>query len=223
MRPAATGTAAAVALVAASVACAAPDNPARAILETGLLSQGVPACASCHGHQGQGVPAQNGPRLARLDADYLAAQLDAFASGSRAQPVMGPIARALTPEQRSRIADYMASLPMPPSASPVPTRADTAPGRRLAFEGDWSRDVPPCASCHGPNGEGVGSVTPPLAGQTQAYLFRQLQAFRDGDRRDPLGLMAGVAKRVPPGASASVAAYYAGLPPAGRPAADGAP
>lgn len=215
--------AATIILIATSAAAESADIPAKAILEAGLVSQHVPACASCHGQGGQGLPDHGAPRLAQLDAGYLAAQLNAFASGSRVQAVMGPIARALTTEQRGQIAGYMASLVMPPSAPPVPTRADTAAGRRLAIEGDWAKNVPPCAACHGPNGEGVGSVTPPLTGQTQAYLVQQLKAFRESARRDPLGLMAGVAKRVSSGVSNSVAAYYAGLPSAARAANDGVP
>ena len=78
---------------------------------------------------------------------------------------------------------------------------------------DWSVQAPPCASCHGSRGSGVGSVTPPLAGQTQAYLLAQLKRFRSGERKgDTLGLMQGIAHRLSGEDLRDAAAYYASLP-----------
>jgi cytochrome c553 len=193
-----------------------PELDARRIIDTGAVSQGVPACRSCHGAQGEGAPGQNGPQIAHLNADYLERQLDAFATGARRHPVMEPIARKLTPEQRAALSAYFAALPDPPPVD-VEARAagsELSRGRTLALTGDWSHDVPPCTSCHGPGGVGVGSVTPRLAGQSEAYLFRQLTAYRDNGRKGALGLMNGVARRLSPKQLRSVAAYFASLPPA---------
>src|SRR5688572_28615337 len=49
------------------------------------------ACFSCHGLQGQGDAGGAFPRLAGLDAHYLAQQMDDYASGARANMVMAPI------------------------------------------------------------------------------------------------------------------------------------
>ena len=89
-------------------------------------------------------------------------------------------------------------------------------GRALALAGDWPRNVPACTSCHGPDGRGVAGVTPPLIGQTQAYLLHQLTAYRDKDRKGTLGLMNGIAQRLSPKQQRDVAAYFASLklPPA---------
>ncbi|MGC1304360.1 MAG: c-type cytochrome, partial [Caulobacteraceae bacterium] len=74
--------------------------------------------------------------------------------------------------------------------------------------------VPPCASCHGADGLGVNSLSPPLAGQRADYLERQLLRFRQNERRDdPLGLMRGISSRLSPGEIRAVAAYYASLAP----------
>lgn len=43
----------------------------------------------------------NFPRLAGVSTAYLRSQLEAFASGTRKNPIMQPIAQALSPEQRS--------------------------------------------------------------------------------------------------------------------------
>lgn len=42
-----------------------------------------------------------------------------------------------------------------------------------------------CAACHGPNGISINDLWPNLAGQKEAYLKKQIKAFRDGDRQDP--------------------------------------
>jgi cytochrome c553 len=202
---------AALATCTAAFAESQASSEALQIVQAGIASQGVPACNVCHGSQGEGVPAQNAPRLARLDAGYLERQLAAFAGDQRRNAVMGPIARALTPQQRATLAGYFAALP--PTATAAPVDATHLPrGRELAVSGDWSRDVPPCAACHGPHGEGVGSVTPPLVGQTEAYLLAQLVAFQSGERAGLIGLMNGIVSRLSPSDLHGAAAYYASLP-----------
>ncbi|MDX2427610.1 MAG: cytochrome c [Xanthomonadales bacterium] len=43
-----------------------------------------------------------------------------------------------------------------------------------------------CASCHGPTGISTSPVWPNLAGQKEQYLIKQIKAFRDGIRQDPM-------------------------------------
>lgn len=43
-----------------------------------------------------------------------------------------------------------------------------------------------CVACHGPQGISSNTQWPNLAGQQKQYLIKQLKAFRDGDRQDPL-------------------------------------
>ncbi len=66
-----------------------------------------------------------------------------------------------------------------------------------------------CAACHGANGVSVGAAIPNLAGQKQAYLAAQLQAFKSGARKNPI--MNAIAAQVTPADIANVAAFYAGL------------
>ena len=42
-----------------------------------------------------------------------------------------------------------------------------------------------CAACHGQNGISASPIWPNLAGQKEAYLVKQIKAFRDGTRKDP--------------------------------------
>ena len=41
-----------------------------------------------------------------------------------------------------------------------------------------------CAACHGQNGISGNPLWPSLAGQQEAYLAKQIKAFRDGERVD---------------------------------------
>ena len=65
-------------------------------------------CSSCHGANGQGMAPF--PRLAGQHADYVGAQLIAYADGSRPNPVMGPMSKTLSPQQAENVAAYLATL-----------------------------------------------------------------------------------------------------------------
>jgi len=43
-----------------------------------------------------------------------------------------------------------------------------------------------CIACHGLDGNSANPEWPSIAGQNSAYLVRQLKAFRDGQRQNPL-------------------------------------
>ncbi len=43
-----------------------------------------------------------------------------------------------------------------------------------------------CVTCHGTNGVSVIENYPNLAAQKGLYLEKQMKAFRDGDRKDPI-------------------------------------
>jgi cytochrome c553 len=66
-----------------------------------------------------------------------------------------------------------------------------------------------CASCHGADGIGLTPLYPNLAGQKEAYLVKQMKAFRDGTRKDPL--MAPMSMALTDEDIANLAAYYAGM------------
>lgn len=70
-----------------------------------------------------------------------------------------------------------------------------------------------CAACHGANGVSVSDTIPNLAGQRQAYLEAQLRAWKDGTRKN--ALMNAIGAQLASDDMANLAAYFAGLPPAG--------
>ena len=82
------------------------------IYRGGVQGAGVPACASCHGPQGKGVPVQF-PRLAGQHADYIYAQLNAFRLGARANDgamMMRTIAAKMTDADMKAVASYIQGL-----------------------------------------------------------------------------------------------------------------
>jgi cytochrome c553 len=84
----------------------------RKVWRGGDVSRGLPACAGCHGATGAGIPAQF-PRLAGQYAEYTESQLKAFRASSRANDTnktMRTIARKMTEEEISAVADYAAGL-----------------------------------------------------------------------------------------------------------------
>ena len=176
-------------------------------------SAGAPACSACHGQSGEGRPDAGYPRLAGLSAGYLLHQLNDFASGARSSDIMHPVATALSEDERRAMAAYYDSTQAPKApGEKKPDQKVLAVGAGLAQRGLWTKDLPACAQCHGPGGQGVGATFPRLAGQSAEYIEAQLKAFKTGKRaNDPLHLMTGIAAKLDARQIAAVAAYYAGL------------
>ena len=66
-----------------------------------------------------------------------------------------------------------------------------------------------CAGCHGAKGVSANPLWPNLAGQKEAYLAKQLKAFRGGSRKDPM--MSGMAKPLSDADIDNLAAYFSSL------------
>ena len=64
-----------------------------------------------------------------------------------------------------------------------------------------------CASCHGPTGISMSPLWPNLAGQKEQYLIKQIKAFRDGIRQDPM--MAPMVAALSDADIDNLAAYFA--------------
>lgn len=210
--------AAATALLLAAP-CWAAAGPAAAAQGAQIAAKGsgsaVPACAGCHGAQGKGSAAF--PHLAGAGVDYLREQLEAFAAGARKNPVMQPIAKGLTPQQRDAVAAYFASLGGSTHAGDKEARGPDDTGAWLATRGRWADNLPACSQCHGPGGSGVGSRFPPLAGQPAPYISAQLKAWQAGERpAGPLGLMQSVAGKLRGADVQAVSEYYASLATQGK-------
>lgn len=79
------------------------------IYRGGYKPYAIAACMGCHGPSGHGIP-PNFPRLAGQPAAYIEAQLIAYKSGARVDPVMNAIAFALSAQQIKELALYISAL-----------------------------------------------------------------------------------------------------------------
>ena len=184
----------------------------RKICAEGGSQPGAMPCVACHGADGAGMAAAGFPRLAGLPAPYVRKQLEDFKGGSRSNPVMQPVANALTDAEIEAVSQALAAMPGPVPQAVYRGDMPLNAARKLAQQGAWERQIPACASCHGPAGTGVGDAFPPLAGQPAAYLAAQLMAWQNGTRHnDPNDLMGHIAKSLTAEEVQGVAQYFASL------------
>lgn len=189
---------------------------------TTLINEGtdmVPACVSCHGAQGLGDADLGAPMIAGMDAGYIGRMLTAYADGTRVGYTMNGIAPELSSDEIGALAAHYAALP----ASRKDWQVDTAAaeqGQAFVQDGIMAASVPSCVSCHGQNGEGIGSTFPRLAGQLPDYMVAQIELWSTGE--DPAdtpeeAIMARIAAEAPPEAMEAAIAHLASLDPAAGP------
>ena len=83
------------------------------LFRAGDPKTGVPACAACHGPNGDGNPAASYASIKGQHAPYTAAQLKAYRAGTRQtdqNQMMRNVAAALTDEQIDAVAAYIQGL-----------------------------------------------------------------------------------------------------------------
>jgi cytochrome c553 len=81
----------------------------REIYEHGVASEGVPACAGCHGPDAHGLG--DFPRLAGQHAQYVLKQLGSFQSNMRNVAVMHGVAQNLREAEMAAVAAYLEAQP----------------------------------------------------------------------------------------------------------------
>lgn len=80
------------------------------IYRGGIAGTKVPACAACHGANGEGMP-KRFPGLSAQHADYTFQQLKTFRTGERANaPMMQVISTKMTEAEMQAVADYIQGL-----------------------------------------------------------------------------------------------------------------
>lgn len=75
----------------------------------GVLADGIPSCAACHGQTGAGIPPSY-PRISGQYAEYVTSSLREYASGARPGGAMNDIAARLSEEQINALAAYISGL-----------------------------------------------------------------------------------------------------------------
>jgi cytochrome c553 len=143
------------------------DVPARE------LQGKIAYCENCHGVSGQGYHGYYPiPRLAGQQPEYTKNQLQAFIEHRRTNNIMFNVAHVLSPAMLDALTASFQKLNPKPLASAAPKEL-VAAGKKIYEEGLPASDVPPCASCHGPEAKGDGQF-PRLAGQLSDYVVNKL-------------------------------------------------
>lgn len=171
------------------------------------------ACQGCHGEAGMSA-APNFPHLAGQFAAYIERQVLDFQNNKRADPIMAPMAAAVTdPQDLKDIAAYFATQ-NPMSSTPGSDKDLAAKGETLFHQGNTESGVYACSACHGKEGRGAdanNSLFPVVRGQTKDYIAKQMKDFRSGDRHnDPAGMMGAVASKMTDAEIDAVAEFLAG-------------
>lgn len=137
-------------------------------------------CTACHGPEGNSSSPM-WPNIAGQNAPYILAQLQAFKSGARKNPLMSSQAMLLSDEDMANLAVYFESLP--PAAQAVADVNLIARGEALYRGGNVKEKASACLACHGPTGRGNPAAKyPALKGQHAAYTAKQLNDYANGTR-----------------------------------------
>jgi cytochrome c553 len=174
------------------------------------LEAKIAYCQDCHGPAGQGfLGFYPIPRLAGQPVEYFENQLRAFADRQRANTIMRPVARSLSPAMMTALAtDFHAMNPRPLGGA---RRGLAAMGEKIFQDGVPEENVPACAACHGPEATGFELIAR-LAGQPYPYILKTLADFRSKDRKEHLSdVMYPVVESLNKQQIEAVAAYLSNL------------
>ena len=170
---------------------------------------GVAVCASCHGAHGEGSTT-GAPRLAGQNAQYMSHALSMFKAGSRASPIMQPIAQGLSDADMDVLTRYFSNQtpPLADTRSPVSPALGLA-GKQLAETGPAA-----CFSCHGAGGKGNGTRYPSIAGQPAQFITDRIHEFQQRARQKTPqpGTMTAVSTTLSEDQIKASAAYLSWLP-----------
>ncbi len=150
-------------------------------------------CAVCHGVELRGNLLVDAPNLSVLPAWYVQQQLMNYKNGLRAP--------SGSPDLPGRTMQPMAAILDDAGIQAAVTYVDSVPNHRASptLAGDAQRGAglyATCSACHGEQGEGNQSFNaPPLAGQNDWYLARQLGNYRSGARGATPGDLRGAQMR----------------------------
>jgi cytochrome c553 len=165
----------------------------------------VTLCSTCHGPRGISTSPEF-PNLAGQRESYFVRQIEAFRARSRsekdAHDFMWGIASQLDDSIVEDLARYYAAQAPAPGRTADPVLAGK--GKELFDRGAPEREIPACASCHGPNAEGKEDA-PRLAGQHAKYVAKQLRSMQDESRVNEQ--MRGIVKQLRPEEMVALSAY----------------
>ena len=165
------------------------------MLPLAVQAEGEPnaLCTGCHNEDGNSVTPEF-PKLAGLDAVYIAKQIKDFKNDKRVSEIMGPMANQIPDKDIGLLASYFSKQKR--SVGIVTDQQLAAQGQQIYDDGIVSSAVPACSGCHGEKGEGTDKF-PRLAGQHTVYLITQMNNFKNAVRNnDPRKVMRAITMRM---------------------------
>jgi cytochrome c553 len=159
------------------------------------------ACAACHGADGN---SQSGayPNLAGQTWRYIYTQLKDYKEGRRTDPVMTPMAAALSRQDMIDLGNYFAAQ----KAAPSRFKADEAKIKLGKAKSDESL----CVMCHLGGFSGQNEI-PRVAGQQYDYIVKQMRDFKARTRTNDAGNMTSVAQSLSDADIENLAHYITSL------------
>jgi len=158
-------------------------------------------CFACHGPDGNSAVPEV-PILAGQSWRYIYIELKDFKEGRRNDPVMSPIASALSREDMMALGNFFESR----KPKPIDFKADPA---RVAA-GRKTSDAVLCPMCHLGEFKGQNEI-PRVAGQWPQYTKKQLHDFKEKRRTNDAGNMTSVARGLSDEDIENLAHYMANL------------
>lgn len=184
-----------------------------------VLAAGDPAsgqsksaiCAACHGAQGvSSIPAN--PNLAGQVPGYISAQLKAFKSGERVNPIMAGQVINLSEQDMDDLDAFYASQKAVQTSNLSEEEVALAEEGAKIYRGGYAkRGISACMSCHGPSGHGIPKNYPRVSAQHKEYLEQQLLAYKTGSRKGYNEIMSDIAFGLSEQQIKQLSAYMAGL------------
>jgi len=168
-------------------------------------------CSACHGTEGNSSN-PTWPNIAGQNAPYLVAQMQAFKSGDRQDPLMSSQAMMLSDEDIANLAVYFESLQA--AAQAVADAGLVDRGEALYRGGDKEDKTSACMACHGPTGRGNPAAGyPAVQGQHATYSAKQLNDYADGTRKTDgkVHIMRDIAATLNADDIAALSSYMQGL------------
>ncbi|STY31566.1 cytochrome c4 [Legionella wadsworthii] len=167
-------------------------------------------CTACHGEQGNSTNPQ-WPNIAGQHPKYFMKQLkDMKNPALRDVPVMSALVAAMNEKDMGDLAAYYAKMPLAQGSTP---EKFLKRGEQIYRGGDFEKRITACIACHGPKGTGNSQAGfPVLSGQHAAYTVLQLNAFKEGIRKNDLNhIMQDISSRMSQDDMEAVAHYIEGL------------
>jgi cytochrome c553 len=188
----------------AEPAFVADASKGKALYEHGDKARGITACVDCHGKEGASKVLIN-PNLANQHPEYIEKQLRDFKANTRHNASMNQVSGNLSDEDIANLGAYFKD---PSAVGEVAASAGKVAVKTLAGDVALGKTKSAtCAACHGADGNAAVAMYPSLAGQSEAYLVKQLKDFKSGNREN--GVMAGMVAGLNEADMQNLAAYFA--------------